>query len=103
LGAGEVTILAFFFVGGFLTWLIQTNGLIQPLWKRHRILEKLRECDFCMGCWIFPFIAWAFNVNFLEPFNIAWVSPIITGWIASWLAHVFKIGFKAQYMIIELE
>lgn len=98
-----MNLLVFLFLGGFLTWLVQTNGLLQPVWKKNRILMELRACDFCLGCWIFPFLAWAFDINFLSPFNIALVSPIITGFIASWMVHIFKIGFKAQYMILELE
>ena len=102
-----MNLIGFFVLAGFLVWVIQTSGPTKAIFKKlgeiHPLFEELRACDFCLGCWVIPWIAWALEINFLDPYYIPGFSEIASGIMASFVIHVFKIGFKDKYCLTVLE
>lgn len=67
-------------------------------------LYDLFHCDLCLGVWVFTFLAWAFKLNLLQPiFYMPIISELITGATTSFLVHLIRVGFEAQFSVIEVK
>jgi hypothetical protein len=89
----------FLLVGRLLTWAIQTQGLPRRLWSWSSFLTELAECDFCLGFWIYLFLSVALAYNGLEevwpePF---WIVCVIQAILASFVMHVFVLGWRSKF------
>lgn len=82
--------------GGLITWMLQTNGLTRTLWQRHKLLVELKECDLCLGFWVFLGLGYTLRIRPLGVANRQ-VEPIIFAFIASFLVHIFRAGLKAKF------
>ncbi len=51
------TFAIFLLAGRLITWLLQTSGLMKPLWNKHKLLTELAECDLCLGFWVYLALA----------------------------------------------
>ena len=98
-----MTLLLLFGLGRFLIWFIQNNGWTKRLMEANDFLNELVTCDFCLGCWVLPMLAWWFNVNLLEPFYLPFISHFLTGIIASFFLHLARIGYETNYGTTYLE
>lgn len=92
-----MNLIIFFAVGRLLVWTLQTSGPTRKIWERSKFLTELASCDFCMGCWIFPFLVVIFDINFMSPIYVPIFTEIVTGIAASWITHIARIGFMNQY------
>lgn len=74
-------------------------------WFRERgFLHDLYACDLCLGVWVFSVLAGLFRINLLESFfYLPVVSEAITGGITSILVHFIRVGYEAEYAIIEVK
>ena len=87
----------------YVRWVI---GLVRR--ERSRaFLEELFGCDLCLGFWLYLVLALLFqyanvNVNVLDIPNSPVISAIITGAITSFVVHVFVIGWRDRFGIIEI-
>ncbi|KKN47169.1 hypothetical protein LCGC14_0665650 [marine sediment metagenome] len=98
-----MTLVVYFVFGRLLVWTLQTSGATKWLWKLNSYLTALGECDFCVGVWIFPFLAYIMGINFLAPIYIPFISEIITGIASSFATHLARMGWNAKYGITYLE
>jgi hypothetical protein len=91
-----VTLIIYFVIGRLLIWFLQTAGPIKYLYKRSNFLIELFECDFCLGCWVFLGLGLAFKVALLDilPYIL---DVTITAIVASFVLHIFIIGWRTQY------
>ena len=86
----------FLLVGRLLIWLTQTNGLLEPVWKRHEKLQELRECDLCLGFWVYLVLA---VFNWERPFKqtsrpVEWG---ILAAVASFTMHLIRLGWGQKF------
>lgn len=83
-------------IGMLLTWLLQTNGLMRPIWRLHPKLQELAECDLCLGFWVHLFIGIiaAGDLTGLFP---AWFEPVAYATISSFLAHLLRSGWTSKF------
>lgn len=96
-------LLALVVVGRLVVWLAQTSGPTKRLWSLHPLLTDLGECDLCLGCWVFPMLAWALGVNLLEPVYVPFVSELLTGWLVSFGVHLARIGWQDKFGVTVLD
>jgi len=96
-------LLALVVVGRLVVWLAQTSGPTKRLWSLHPLLTDLGECDLCMGCWVFPMLAWALGVNLLEPVYVPVVSELLTGWLVSFGVHLARLGWRDKFGVTVLD
>ena len=96
-----VILIAFFIIGRLTTWAIQTSGPTRKILGKNKLLEEMRECDFCTGFWVFLGFAFLFQVNLLEPLYVLIVSEVLTALLASFVTHIFRIGWKVTFGIME--
>lgn len=89
-------------VGRLVVWLLQMSGPTQRLWRLHPFLEELGQCDFCLGCWIFPLGAWLLGVNLLDPVYVPVVSEILTGWLVAFGVHLARLGWNERFGVTVL-
>ena len=97
-----MNLIAYIVLGRLLTWFAQTNGWTRRFWRLHPFVTELGECDFCVGVWIFAFLAWLTGMNVL-PVYFPVVSELITGIVASFATHLMRIGYETQYGTVHLE
>ena len=98
-----MALLAMIVVGRLVVWLAQTSGPTKRLWKWHPLLTDLGDCDLCLGCWVFPLLAWALGVNLLEPIYVPVVSEVVTGWLVSFGVHLARLGWQEQFGVTVLD
>lgn len=84
-------------VGRLLVWTLQTSGPSRRIWKLHPLLAEFGECDFCVGCWVYSLLAWAFSINVLAPLYIPIFSEIATGIAFAFVAHLAALGWTAKW------
>jgi len=93
--------LEFFFflaVGRLLIWLLQTSGLMRPVWAWKPILTELGGCDLCLGFWVYLGLA----VFVPAPFGI-WpgvVEAVILAAIATFAAHLIRLGWQVKFGVV---
>lgn len=93
-----MTIVQFLFylaIGRLFIWLLQITGLLKPLWALHPLLEELRDCDLCLGFWVFLLL----SIGLAPPFG--WWHPIIEvilmAGISTMMVHLMKIGWISKF------
>jgi len=69
-----------------------------------RALFDLISCDFCIGFWVYSFLDFCFQINYLNEYlNIPIVSYFLTGLISSFIMHLIRIGWTTKFSTIVLE
>lgn len=96
MGSGPV-VLAYLVLGRLLIWVAETSGPTKIIWGLHPFLTELGECDFCLGCWIYPPLAALFSVNLTAPIYVPFVSEIITGIAVSFAVHLARLGWQSKF------
>lgn len=95
------TWLIYLSTGRLFIWLLQTNGLMRPLWNRNETLKELGGCDLCLGVWVYLLLAWrlpdAFSTfpKILEKFTLAALTSLI--------AHLLRIGWQTKFGVTVIE
>lgn len=72
---------------------------IGELFTGDRFFVRLFSCDFCLGFWVFTFLAPIMGANLVEQVRFIVVAWVITGVIMSFIVHVFSNGWKALYNV----
>lgn len=96
-----MTLVLYLGLGRLLIWAIQTNGLTKPIFDVHPKLEELRECDFCMGTWVYFAMAFIFPVNVMEPYYVPVFTEFATGVAAAFAVHLMRVGWNTKFGVLE--
>ena len=89
--------LAFGVLGRLAIWTIQPAALLNPFFSKSAKLRELRECDFCLGFWVFTGLAFALGLNLTDPIHIPVLSEALTGLAASFLSHLARLGWESKF------
>ena len=97
----------YLFIGRLIIWTLQNFPLarlpsVGVLFSGDGGLAKLVECDFCLGFWVYFGLAFAFKIDLLD-YHIAIVSEAITGLLSSFMMHIFMIGLKEKFSVLEIK
>ena len=72
---------------------VVTNELVKQI--KMPFLNQLFNCNFCLGVWVYVFIASVFHVVlFRSVFYCPVISELATGAMVSLVVHLFSIGFQ---------
>lgn len=96
MGAGSV-VIAYLLLGRLIVWVAETSGPTKRIWRLHPLLEELGECDFCLGCWVYPLLAAMFEVNLTAPVYVPFASEIITGIATAFAVHLARLGWQTKF------
>ena len=93
--------IAFTLVGKLLIVL----GMKFPLLQKLPFFSELFSCDLCLGVWIYAILAGILRMDMLP--SLGWVyipvaSEFITGAVISFLVHIFSMGWRAKYEVINV-
>jgi hypothetical protein len=83
-------------VGRLLTWLIQTNGLSKPLFDIHPKLTEMKECDLCLGFWVFLAMALIIRKATFKLWP-TWADSIVQAAIATFTVHLIRLGWHSKF------
>lgn len=89
------TWLIYLATGRMFVWLLQSSGLIRPLWKRSDILAELGQCDLCLGVWVYSLLA----LSLPQPFRIyPKVLEILSlAALTSLAGHLLRLGWERKF------
>ena len=90
----SVQFLVLVILGKLLIYLSQKAG------SNLRSLQKLLQCDLCLGVWVYAILSGLFQIRLLEDvyFYVPVVSEVITGCVISYLVHLLSIGFREKHL-----
>lgn len=71
--------------------------------KLPKFFEKLVRCDFCLGCWLYFALMWAFHQRITGIPHIPILSHFLLGILVSFVVHVFVLGWKTKFEKIVIE
>jgi hypothetical protein len=92
--------LCIFLLQKFPFWKLPVIG---KLWKEGGFLHDLFACDLCLGVWVYTVLACFSDVNLtMELFYVPFISEFVTGGIISFLIHLVRVGYQAEFSIIEV-
>lgn len=97
--------LIYLAAGRLLIWLLQINGLTRPAWDFHWALKELRECDLCLGFWVYLMLA-AFlpHAHFSSYVGWpTWLGVIVLAALSTFLAHLLRIGWQTKFGVTVIE
>jgi len=61
----------------------------------HPKFQELLNCDFCLGFWVYSFLAMAFDLRLTERRQVR-MYPLI-GLLTSFIMHLVSIGWKEKF------
>lgn len=92
--------IIFLAIGRLLTWMLQTAGLLRPIWNWHPLLTELSECDLCLGFWVYLVLGAVLGLSLgLSPV----INEIVLAAVASFIAHIFRLGWNAKFGVTVIE
>lgn len=73
-----------------------------------KFLGDLIACDLCLGVWVFMFLSFIFGIDLIQwilgdGVGLIVINQVLTGAIASFVVHVFKVGWTTEFGITILE
>lgn len=93
--------LIYLALGRLITWLLQTAGLLAPIWRSHRLLTELAECDLCLGFWVY------LALGLLSDASFGWWPQLlditILAALTSFAAHLLRLGWQAKFSITYID
>lgn len=93
-------------IGKLSIYFIQIFPPVELLYRVPKIgkyLEKLIECDLCLGVWVYWFLAFFFSVNYMQEwFYVPVLCELLTGAITSFIMHLISIGWKEKFGVFEV-
>jgi hypothetical protein len=89
-------------VGKLFIYTLQKFPVLRD--TKNKFLLELIQCDYCLGVWVFSFLAWLFQLTlFREYIYCPFISELATGVIISFLVHLISIGWREKFGIIVVE
>lgn len=96
-------LVIYFAVGKVSIYLIQKFPLTQKLSEKSELLEKLFNCQLCLGVWVYTFLALMFGFYWKSFVYIPVVSELLFGACASFVMWLISLGWNSQFQTIVIE
>jgi hypothetical protein len=101
----------FALVGKIILFLLQKFPkrklpFIGTLFADGRFLDELFACDLCLGVYVYGFLSFLLGYDLLSEVGFSYVpivSEIITGAIASFVVHIFSVGWNSKFQNLVIE
>jgi len=95
-------LVGFLLVGRLAVYLLQKFPFH---FKEGGFLEQLFLCDLCLGVWLFTGLSFIMHVDFIKDMfgiYVPVINQFLTGAIASFVVHIFRIGWNTKFQIVEI-
>ena len=99
-------LISFLLVGSLSVYIIRKFPFhellyINRLFEDGKFLRELFDCRLCLGVWVFAFLSYILQINFIEWMfdrtGLIIVDQILTGAMASFVCHVFAMGWMTGF------
>lgn len=94
--------LIYLAAGRLITWLLQVNGLLRPLWSLHPLLSELGSCDLCLGFWVYLALGLGLSQEVLGVWPW-WAEIVILAALTSFVAHLLRIGWQSKFGVTVID
>ena len=106
--------LVYLGLGKLVIFMVQTAGILEPVWSllrtlemrcrrhfafwpaEHDLVDEFRECGFCVGSWVFPILAFCGKI-YMFNFISGPIGYILTGFFSSFVVHLLDGGWKYHF------
>lgn len=88
-------VIVYTLIGRILIWALSTTPLFDDVRGGHPKIQELLNCDFCLGFWVYSFLAVVFDLHLDEKRQVR-MYPLI-GLLTSFVMHLFTIGWKEKF------
>ena len=102
-------LIVFLLVGRLAVFIIQKfpfqKTIIGKHFKEGKFLEQLLSCSLCLGVWVYAALGYFLHIDFIDGLFGVYVivlNEFMTGMIASFVTHIFSIGWQTKFGIIEV-
>ena len=88
-------------LGTLLVWTLRLAGPLRSVWKRHVLLEELRDCDFCLGFWVYLGLSLVSGETIVE-----WWPPAnytLTALVFAFLFFLNRTGWQTLFQELRVE
>lgn len=93
-----------FMVLGGKVVLYAFQSLTSNLTIKSNFIQKLIGCDFCLGCWLYMGLVWAFGMGAETGQSaIPLVDVVLWGIGISFAVHLISLGWKTKFETIVIE
>jgi hypothetical protein len=96
-------LVIYFAVGKVSIYLIQKFPLTQKLSEKSELLEKLFNCNLCLGVWVYWFLAFLFGLHWQAFIYVPVLSELLFGACASFVMWLISLGWNSQFQTIVIE
>lgn len=89
-------------LGRLIIFVIQSFPMPKKI-KEHPFFGKLYACDFCLGVWVFSFMAFFVKIDLLTEFGffyVPFVSEVVTGMFTSLFVHLVRLGWHTKFDVV---
>jgi len=87
--------------GKLLIWTIQSAGPFQPVWNflesRWPKFREMHDCGWCIGCWVYPVLAYVLQVDIFDNLTYSMIGYILTGIVTSFLVQCVSFGLQSWF------
>lgn len=108
-------LFVFLSLGKLVIFIIQTAGILEPVWSilraletrcgeafafwpsEHELVKEFRECGFCLGCWVFSILAICGRIDLIDFIDNGIISYVLTGFACSFIVHLLSGGWKYHF------
>lgn len=69
-------------------------------------LQELFSCDLCLGVYLFAALGYILHLDFIRDIFGTYLvvfNEVMTGMIASFVVHIFRIGWESKFGMIVME
>ncbi len=88
-------------LGALLVWTLRLVGLLRSVWKRHVLLEELRDCDFCLGFWVYLGLSLVSGETIVEWWPPA--SYILSALVLAFMFLLGRMGWQTLFQELRVE
>ncbi len=89
--------LLFLAFGRLITWLLQTAGLLRPVWRAHPLLAELGGCDLCLGFWVYLTLALCYRGGKVFGLWPDLVERALLAALSALGAHLVRLGWGDRF------
>ncbi len=96
--------LGYIFIGKLFIYLGMEFPLPDKL-EKNKFIGALHSCDLCFGVYVYGILSYLMKMDGLSVLGfwyVPFISELVTGGIMAFLVHIFSLGWKAKFEVVEL-
>jgi len=99
----QLNFVLYLIIGKLFIYAIPKTPPAKWLESKHKYLQELIECGFCLGFWVYLALAFVFTPQVEGIPQIIIIKELIIAILSSFLVYVFSAGWNSLFQTYVLE